>query len=757
VIDKAGDFSRPVFISYATADRKQALAVCKSLERRDIDCWISTRDVPPGANYQEAIVRAIREARAMVLVFSEAANNSDEIKKELSLASRHHLPVMALRIDDVEPSDAFAYELSTRQWIDACDGWERGMDALKRQLQNAPPIPATAPLEPAAPQRHARPRSRRNIIVAAAILFILLGAAALFYLSGSIGGQRRVSLAVLPFADLSPAHDKAYFAEGIGEEILSSLGREKGLKVLGRTSAAQIQPNADPRSIRKALGVTHLLEGSTRTAGDALRVNVRLVDTRDGSSLWEEEYQGRLADVFAVQDKIAASVVQRLRGTLVRAPAPAESTNVRAYQDYLAARALMRSRTKDDLTKALALAGKVISSDPRYAPGQALYAELVWLLSDDPNSYGAIPAQKARALALPHAREAIRLAPDQAEGYAALGLILRAGAIAALQHAVRLDPARGELRVWLGVALTAAERHDEAYAAYAAAAETEPLWPVAINRLTQTLAASGKTDEATEVVRQYRARGGSAAQASRFMAIIARARDDLSAAAAADRAAMKDPKTPYVAEWLAREYALLGLRDRAAAVAPRRNGFQRLFVAGQWDELRRSALEAGTQAWSDPDVDFAIFALGAARDWNGLARLYRSRNAAFADYCNADPHSVPVLVLALNATGERPAAKRLWDCAMQRSRTAMSMKFSSPNAEPGRLQFRIASLLAVAGDKRAMDWLTQAVQRGWLGQYYSPRLSDWPQFDGLRADPRYAALQKRIDATIARERAETGR
>jgi hypothetical protein len=106
------------------------LSVCKALEGRGTECWVSTRDVAPGENYQEGIVRSLRSARAMVLVFSEAANNSDEIKKELSLASRYHIPVMALRIEDVEPSDAFAYELSTRHWIDAFDGWDRSIDAL---------------------------------------------------------------------------------------------------------------------------------------------------------------------------------------------------------------------------------------------------------------------------------------------------------------------------------------------------------------------------------------------------------------------------------------------------------------------------------------------------------------------------------------------------------------------------------------------------------------------------------------------------
>ena len=126
--------SRNVFVSYATADRKDALSVCDAIERRGAQCWISTRDVPPGENYQEAIVRALREARAMVLVFSEAANNSDEIKKELSPASRYHVPVMALRMEDVEPSDAFAYELSTRQWVDAFEGWDRSIDSLMQRI-----------------------------------------------------------------------------------------------------------------------------------------------------------------------------------------------------------------------------------------------------------------------------------------------------------------------------------------------------------------------------------------------------------------------------------------------------------------------------------------------------------------------------------------------------------------------------------------------------------------------------------------------
>jgi hypothetical protein len=174
--------ARRVFVSYATADRKQALSVCKALERRGTVCWISTRDVAPGENYQEAIVRSLRRARAMVLVFSDAANNSDEIKKELSLASRYHIPVMALRIEDVEPSDAFAYELSTRQWIDAFTGWDRSIDSLARRIADMPGSAASA----APSLRSSRSTSpifvRPVLVGAAGLLLLVIGGSAWWFL-----------------------------------------------------------------------------------------------------------------------------------------------------------------------------------------------------------------------------------------------------------------------------------------------------------------------------------------------------------------------------------------------------------------------------------------------------------------------------------------------------------------------------------------------------------------------------------------------
>jgi len=119
-----------VFLSYSSKDQKAARTVCTALEDRGLKCWIASRDVGPGENFQETIVRAIRAAKVMVLVFTNHANNSDEIKKEFVLASQNRLTIIPVRMEDIVPNEAFAYEFATRQWIDLFADWEGEIDRL---------------------------------------------------------------------------------------------------------------------------------------------------------------------------------------------------------------------------------------------------------------------------------------------------------------------------------------------------------------------------------------------------------------------------------------------------------------------------------------------------------------------------------------------------------------------------------------------------------------------------------------------------
>jgi TIR domain len=126
-----------IFITYSSKDQKVARTICTALENRGLACWISFRNVKPGQNYQEQIVKAIRTAKIMVLVFTANANNSNEIKKELALASQHNLIVIPVRIEDVTPSEAFAYEFATRQWIDLFGDWENSITRLVEMIAAA--------------------------------------------------------------------------------------------------------------------------------------------------------------------------------------------------------------------------------------------------------------------------------------------------------------------------------------------------------------------------------------------------------------------------------------------------------------------------------------------------------------------------------------------------------------------------------------------------------------------------------------------
>src|SRR6516225_8270239 len=161
----------PIFVSYASKDREAALSLCHALENRGFRCWISIRDIGPGENFQVAIPRAIHDAKVMILVFSAESNNSNEVKKELALAGQNRLIVIPVRVEDVTPDDAFAYELATRQWIDLFEDWENSIQRLSKQLLQVAevmpqPVTASATLgtepaqvHPATPET-ARPRHR---------------------------------------------------------------------------------------------------------------------------------------------------------------------------------------------------------------------------------------------------------------------------------------------------------------------------------------------------------------------------------------------------------------------------------------------------------------------------------------------------------------------------------------------------------------------------------------------------------------------
>ncbi len=196
--------TKKVFISHSSKDNKVATAVCTALESRGHSCWMSSRDIKPGENFQGSIVRAIREAGVMVLVFSSNANNSDEIKKEMALASQSRKMVIPVRAEDVTPSEDFTYELATRQWIDMFIDWETAIEKLSQQIETA--IPRIEDSQMAA-MRRPQPTGKSRLPLFAGIAAVLLaGSAAAFW------STRQPAPAVSPAPPPSPGIEQQHAA-----------------------------------------------------------------------------------------------------------------------------------------------------------------------------------------------------------------------------------------------------------------------------------------------------------------------------------------------------------------------------------------------------------------------------------------------------------------------------------------------------------------------------------------------------------------
>jgi TolB-like protein/Flp pilus assembly protein TadD len=267
--------------------------------------------------------------------------------------------------------------------------------------------------------------------------------------------QYPISIAVLPFANLSPDPDNEFFSDGIAEEITNALAKVRAMRVAARTSAFHFKGQGrDIREIGQELGVATLLEGSVRKVGDRVRINVQLVGAEDGCHLWSERYERTLEDVFAMQDDIAQNVVHALRvvisdeerAGLVEPP----TENVQAYEYYLRGRQYFHQFRRKSLDLARRMFQQAIAVDPDYALAHAGVADCCSFLH---MYWGADPADLAQADAA--SRRALDLAENLAEAHAARGLaLLQGGELDAAQEsferAIRIDPALYEARYFYG-------------------------------------------------------------------------------------------------------------------------------------------------------------------------------------------------------------------------------------------------------------------------------------------------------------------
>jgi TolB-like protein/DNA-binding winged helix-turn-helix (wHTH) protein/lipoprotein NlpI len=616
-----------------------------------------------------------------------------------------------------------------------------------------------------------KPASFQTRIAALAGIAVLLLVVALIWLSQRQTTDRIPghSLAVLPFVNMSADADQEYFADGISEELLNTLARFEGLRVVGRTSSFSFRDSdVDLKTIGEALGADVLLEGSVRKAGNRVRITAQLVDAEDGFHRWSETYDRELDDIFAIQTEIATAITTALRANLSLeererlARPPTE--NLAAYEAYLLGKQRMAKRTSVALAEAVDYFQQVIELDPSFALAYVGLAD----------SYGlqfhlsGLPREEMLAKAEALIERALELDDRLGEAYTALGGIKYdrndvEGAEAAFQRALELSPSYATTYHWYGLLLRRfLGRPEEALALQRKLVELDPLSAIAFLAVGGTLHSLGRFDEglarfkkSIEVDPDFSM--GYESIAEHYWSVSGQLDE---AVVWITKGIALDPGSPRYLAWLGLFYLDLADPDKAVywcnrsiELGPenfRANIAMQLLHLYQGDEAAafgyaRKAFAIGPFFWP---------ALTLLRDHQLRAgrhpearTLYEKTHPELLDDDNPEVYNRNYraaidLALVLSKTGEQERANLLLNRSLQYIQTQPRVRWDGYGIADVQVH-------ALRGDKqKALAALRQAIDEGWRGLwwYYLKRN---PNLESLHGEPEYQAMVAEIEADMA--------
>ena len=543
--------NRAVFLSYASQDAEAAKRICDSLRAAGIEVWFDQNELVGGDQWDQKIRRQIQSCALCVPIISANTQSRTEgyFRLEWRLAEqRTHLMakgrpfLVPIVIDETRDTEAHVPESFLEvQWSrfpgGECD--DQFATQVQQLLTGEMPLPSGS-VQPSMPNRwlwYTVPSMIIGLAYAIVPLFKsqsvdsapLVGAeqhavkaapaaqpAAVISPALAAVEKNNKSIAVLPFTNMSPDPDNAFFADGIHEDVLTNLGVIRELHVVSRTSVMQYRKTTKPiPQIGAELGVVYVLEGSVRRVGNKVRVTGQLIDTRNDAHVWAKSYDRDLTDIFSIQAELAEAIAQALAAVL----SPQEksllesrpTTNAAAYDLYLKARASLNGYTADmTLEEVEAALIEAVKLDPKFAEAwgylsfnhvslyfhefdrssqrlakaKAAIETAVQLAPNDPvvlemqgNYYYYGYRDYARATEFNQRLLSIR--PNSAEAYAQIGLLYRrqgrwAEALSNLRRASLLDPRNTTIFTNLGETLEKLRRYDEALVDYRRAIALAP-------------------------------------------------------------------------------------------------------------------------------------------------------------------------------------------------------------------------------------------------------------------------------------------
>lgn len=363
---------------------------------------------------------------------------------------------------------------------------------------DAAAVPADSRTEAATRRKVLRAAGAGLLVLAALAASVLLWRAAVQDPPTS-RAARPLSIAVLPFLDMSAEQDQQFLSDGVSEEVLNHLSRSDGLRVIARTSSFALRDQKlDVPQIAERLGVDYVLEGSVRKSGDRIRVTAQLIDAGTNAHVWSRTFEGEVGGIFAIQDEVAGSVATALEVALGGDGTGARRTpRVEAYEDYLKGKHLFHRRSPGDVERSVTYFEKAVAADPDYATAWAILAGAYALMAADAGS--AAPGWRAKQGEA--ARRAVELEPGLAAAHARLGQFYfqtgdRERGEAHFQRATTLDP--DDLLV-LGFSSTRAVFRgeiDESVEIWRRIVARDPLSPMNRHNYAHHLMRAGRIDEA---------------------------------------------------------------------------------------------------------------------------------------------------------------------------------------------------------------------------------------------------------------------
>jgi TolB-like protein/Tfp pilus assembly protein PilF len=313
------------------------------------------------------------------------------------------------------------------------------------------------------------------------------------------------SIAVLPFADMSPDKDQDFFSDGLSEELLNLLAKVPELKVAARTSSFQFKgATGDVADIARQLKVAHVLEGSVRSQGDRVRVTAQLIHAADGYHLWSETYDRTLDDIFAIQDEIAATVVEQLKIKLLGEAPKTRETDPQAYSHFLQGRYLINLSSEENWRQAKTEFEAALEIDPVYAAAWAGLAQTYWSLA----GWGYMDLVEGVDLARSAVRKALELDPELAMGWVSLAVLRSsidwdfAGAQEAIDRALQSEPGNGFVQTWAGNIAKFTGHFDTAIEHYNRAVDLDPMSTGTLSALAGTYERIGAIQMGMELSRR---------------------------------------------------------------------------------------------------------------------------------------------------------------------------------------------------------------------------------------------------------------